>query len=98
MSITTFQRHIDHKPNKNISNGLGTAKQVASESEGIVATEHVNSTFESELTIIKQVKTHYRNIQDQPFPTNIHCYTVHKLIGRGAFGKVALATHKLTNK
>ena len=33
-----------------------------------------------------------------PFPTTLNCYKVQKFLGKGAFGKVALAIHKLSDK
>lgn len=74
---------------------------VISESEGVVATEHIGTQeIDHEETIVGRIKSHYHDIKkkDKPFPTNLQCYRVHNLIGKGAFGKVALATHKLTNK
>ena len=64
----------------------------------MVATEHQEEIYDPERTIVKRIKAHYQKHSDKPFPTDLHCYTVHRLIGKGAFGKVALATHKLTNK
>ena len=73
-----------------------------SESEGIVATEHDGTQIELEReeTIVLRIKNHYSDLlkKDKPFPTSIPCYKVHNIIGKGAFGKVALATHKLTGK
>ena len=72
-----------------------------SESEGAVATEHIGTMeISREDTIVMRVKSHFSDVRkkDKPFPTSLHCYKVHNLIGKGAFGKVALATHKLTGK
>ena len=72
-----------------------------SESEGVVATEHLGTLeAEREETIVFRIKNHYNDVKrkSKPFPTTLHCYKVHNLIGKGAFGKVALATHKLTNR
>ena len=55
--------------------------------------------MDREETIVLRIKNHYNGPRkEKPFPTTLHCYKVHNLIGKGAFGKVALATHKLTNK
>ena len=64
---------------------------VISESEGVVATEHIGTQeIEQEDTVIFK--------KGQPFPANLKCYKTHTLIGKGAFGKVYLASHKITNK
>ena len=42
--------------------------------------------------------TLYIQRHDELPPTTIDYYTINKLIGKGAFGKVTLATHKLTGK
>ena len=68
------------------------------ECEGSIATEHLETSANNDNEIVKQIKNHYKNQTQKPFVTNIHCYKTHKLIGKGSFGKVALATHKLTNK
>ena len=71
-----------------------------SESEGVVATEHLGTELDRDDTIVYRIKNHYNDVRrkEKPFPTTLHCYKVHNLIGKGAFGKVALATHKLTQK
>ena len=32
------------------------------------------------------------------YPSTLRCYRVDKIVGKGAFGKVALAEHRLTGK
>ena len=46
---------------------------------------------------MKKVTVSFRNIQDPP-ETDITFYRVGKMLGRGAFGKVNLAMHKLVRK
>ena len=50
------------------------------------------------LSITESIKAHYKLTDSYPYPTSLKCYTVTKLLGKGAFGKVALATHKLTDR
>lgn len=38
------------------------------------------------------------NIKNKVYDTRIECYKIGKVIGKGAFGKVNLAIHRLTGK
>jgi serine/threonine protein kinase len=49
-------------------------------------------------SIVESIKAHYKKKDSYPYPTSLKCYSITKLIGKGAFGKVALATHQLTDK
>ena len=73
-------------------------KKSDSERDASVPTEHIESSIQKEKKIVDEIKNHYKSQKDKPFPTTIHCYRVLKLIGCGAFGKVALAVHKLANR
>lgn len=46
---------------------------------------------------MKQI-TEYFNMFGEAPPTDINFYRVGKMLGRGAFGKVNLAMHKLVRK
>jgi len=46
----------------------------------------------------ERVKDAFLTNPFSPFVTNLECYRVGKVLGKGAFGKVNLALHKLTKK
>jgi len=48
-------------------------------------------------SIIKKIKDSFKKKNDAPV-TDISFYRVGKMLGRGAFGKVNLAMHKLVRK
>lgn len=46
------------------------------------------------------IRKHYMSTKkrNSPFPTSLRCYIIKQIVGKGAFGKVALALHRLTQK
>ena len=50
---------------------------------------------EQRLELIKYIQNYFKTYRESP-PTTLDFYNLGKLIGKGAFGKVLLGTHKLT--
>lgn len=46
---------------------------------------------------MKKIDSNFRNYQEPP-QTTLDFYRIGKMLGRGAFGKVNLAMHKLVRK
>ena len=59
-----------------------------------------SSSEDEEKSLIVSIRKHYSSSKKRHthFPSTLRCYQVQSIVGKGAFGKVALAIQRLTGK
>ena len=94
---------MSHTRLQSSQNSLFERKMFLSETKAKLVPINLTPRKQDIIGQIRKQNADYKKLKDnQPdirsFQTTIECYKVGKVIGKGAFGKVNLAIHRLTGK